>query len=138
MKKNDARTEKNTKKKIKKKSRVVCLIKNGRNKYVYARTSRRQSHKNKRDGKSIETKMTCFEREQYAVNVRAVFLFNFIHWHFVWVDNFIKLEFWLWVQHRCPSFTIGYMVCVCVCVCVEYFFLFQLWLFLRSNQIGMS
>lgn len=41
--------------------------------------------------------------EQYAVNVRAMFLFNFIHWHFVWVDNFINVGFGCWERHAYGS-----------------------------------
>lgn len=57
-----------------------------------------------------------------AVNVRAVFLFNFIHWHFVWVDNFIKLGFlveWNRFVHnrlRCVS------VFLCFSLCYIYIF----------------
>lgn len=64
-------------------------------------------------------KMTCFGCEQYAVNVRAMFLFNFIHWHFVWVDNFIKLV--LVERGR----TIGRGVCMYrICILLFRFFLF--------------
>lgn len=61
-----------------------------------------------------------------AVNVRAVFLFNFIHWHFVWVDNFIKLGGFGSVVGAATRFTICRGVCVCVCfvsvvLCASFF-----------------
>lgn len=59
-----------------------------------------------------------------AVNVRAVFLFNFIHWHFVWVDNFIKLGGFGSVVGAAARFTIGRGVCVCfvsVILCASFF-----------------
>lgn len=61
----------------KKKIQSGRLIKNGRCVHIF-RCNRGASHEQKR-WQINRNEMTCFGLEQYAVNVRAVFLFNFIH-----------------------------------------------------------